>query len=104
HDGTIARLHVPFGDVAEVLDLRRVDVGLQLPVGSDQPPPAGQLQGEVAASLPRAPAAEVAAAELRAEQSRKRGESVVPVVIPGNRKHMWRLLRVGAAERGLVGG
>ncbi len=103
-DDPIAGLHISFGHVAEVFDLRRIDVRLKLAVGSDQPPASRQLQREVAALLPSAPAGEVAAPEFRAEESRKGGEPVVPVMIPGNREHVWRFVHPRVAKCGLVRG
>lgn len=98
----ISRPHVVGGDVAEVLDLRRVEIRLQLPVGPEEPPAAGQLQREVAAALPCRPAGEPAPADRRAEQPREGAEPVVPVVIARDREDVGSLRGTRVSERGFV--
>jgi hypothetical protein len=103
HDGPVARLHVRRGDVPEVLDLRRVDVRLQLPVRAQQPPAVGQPQREVAARLPRGPAREPSSADIGHEEAGERAQPVVPVVIAGDGEDVRRLFRKVVAERRVVG-
>src|SRR5262249_4405092 len=61
-DHAIAGPHVMLGDLAEVLELRRVQIRAQLSGRAREPPTSGQLQREVAAVLTRRPAAEPASA------------------------------------------
>ena len=72
-------------DLAEVLDLRDIEIALKLAIAGDQPPVVWQLQDEVTPALPRPPARKAASANVGTEQPRKRGESVVPVVVAGHR-------------------
>src|SRR3989338_2793841 len=72
----------PPREPAEVVELPRVDVRLELDVHGPEPPPVRELEGEVAALLPRPPAAEQA---LLAEPAREADEVVVPVVVAGDR-------------------
>jgi hypothetical protein len=83
--------------LAEVPDLRVVDVRAELGVDTDQPPALRQLHHEVAAGLHRAPRAERAA--LR-EEPQERGEPVVPVVVAGQcHEHRRRVHRAGPERR-----
>jgi hypothetical protein len=85
----VAGLHVLPDDLAEVLDLRDIEVALKLAIAGDQPPVVWQLQDEVTAALSRPPASKAAFANVGTEQPRKRGESVVPVVVAGHRINVW---------------
>src|SRR5262249_2479829 len=69
---------------------------------AEEPPVSGQLEREVAAVLSRRPTGEPASAYRRAEESRKRAQPVIPVVIAGDRKNVWRLVRISGAERAFV--
>ena len=86
------------GDAPEVVDLGRVDVGVELDVDADQPPPLRQLDREVAAPLLGPPAADPPAL---AEEPQERGQAVVPVVVAGDGEQRRRL--VGVGERRVVG-
>jgi hypothetical protein len=99
-DHLVAWLHVAGGDLAEVLDLRHVEVALQLAVAAHQPPAVRQLQHEVAAALARPPAGEAPAADVRAEQPRERRQAVVPVVVAWHGVDVRPLRRHGVAEGG----
>src|SRR6185369_8936071 len=74
----IAGLQVLVGNLAEIVDLRLVDVRPKLDIRSQDPPPARELYCEIAARLVSLPAGEPS--PLR-KQSRKRHEAVVPIVI-----------------------
>jgi hypothetical protein len=50
------RAGLRFGEVAEVAELRVVDVGVEREVDPQEPPPLGELEREVAPALRRRPA------------------------------------------------
>ena len=101
-DRLVARLHVLDDDLAEVLDLRHVEIALQLAVAADQPPVVRELEDEVTAALPRPPAGEAAAADVGAEEPRERGKPVVPIVVAGHGVDVRPLDRRIVAEGGGV--
>ena len=82
------------GDLAEVLQLRVVDVRALLGVDREQPPPLRQLQREVAAGLGGVPAADRGAV-AGGEDAQERGQPVVPVVVSGQRVERGRSSRPG---------
>ena len=81
--GDLLLLH----ELTKVLELRLVDVGVELHVQSDQPPVVRQLDREVAERLPGLPPADPPAV-LAAEEPRECDEAVVPVVVPWNGEHL----------------
>src|SRR5215211_6961638 len=85
-DDAIVRRH-RVGDLAEVLELRIVDVRLELDVDADEPPAVREPGGEVAARLVGLPAGEAPLA-ARAEETREGDEAVVPVVISRDREDL----------------
>ena len=76
------RLH-RLRDRGKIVALRLVDRIVELRVDRPQPPIPGQLEREIAAPLPRPPAAEMQPVAAR-EQAEEQNESVVPIVIAGN--------------------
>src|SRR5438876_4519142 len=66
-DDAVTGLHLR-RNRAKVIDLRLVDVRIELNVGSDQPPAMRKLDGEVASLLSRLPSCEPL---MRAEQPRE---------------------------------
>ena len=68
-----------FRHALEVLDLRDIEIELELHVEAPDPPAMRQLDREIAARLRRGPLADPAS--LLAEQPDERGQAVVPVVV-----------------------
>ena len=93
-DHPVALLHRPLGDAAEIGDLAGVDVGLELPVHAEEPPPGGQLEGEVAARLARAPAPEAAAGTGEQKSREKATRLSYQSWLPGMAKTWGLSLRV----------
>jgi len=89
-------------DLAEVLQLEPVDVGVELDVEAEQPPAMRQPQGEVGPELLGVPSTHRLGL---AEHPQERGESVIPVVIARDRvrDRPW-IAAVGQCRRVDVGG
>ncbi len=83
--------------LGEVVELTRVEVGVELDVDRPQPPPVREPEREVAAALARAPAADPA---LAAEHPQEAREAVVPVVVARNGAQVGSGLLVLAPQRG----
>src|SRR5262249_58683855 len=98
-DDSVASLDLP-GDFFEERDLRGIEIGSELHVRADEPPAVRQLQGEVASHLRKFAASQPL---VTAEQARKRDETVVPVVVPGNRECL-RMRRLRPRKRRLERG
>src|SRR5947209_10039169 len=79
-DDAVARLEAVLRHFGEVVELGLVDEGAELDVDAPEPPPVGEVEGEVAPTLPRLPPADPATA---AEDAREVDEPVVPVVAAG---------------------
>ena len=73
------------GDIDEIFFLRLIDLRTELQIDRQQPPIARQLQREITAGLSGLAAGE--AARGSAKRARERDQTVVPVVVAGQRKH-----------------
>src|ERR1043165_1723661 len=80
HDDAVCLPYVR-GDAFEIFNLWRVNIRIELNISAQEPPAVREFQSEVTARLSRAPGREPT---LRAEEARKRDETVVPIVIAGN--------------------
>ena len=75
--------------LAEVLELRSVDVRVELGVDAPEPPRLRQAERKVAPALARPPRADPAALREEAHEAR---QPVVPVVVAGNRVEVRNLV------------
>jgi len=99
-DDPIAFDELCLENLEEVRLLRRVDARVERDVDSPQPPAIRQLRGKVAAALHEPPAAEKAALT---EFAHEVGESVIPIVIAGNREQTGRRVPRGGGKRAAEG-
>ena len=97
-DDAVAGLDL-LGDLAEVRQLRVVEVGALLGVDGEQPPPLRQPQCEVAAGLGGLPPADVGAL-APGEDPQEGGQAVVPVVVARQGVENGRRLAVGDGRKG----
>ena len=86
--------------LAEVLELRPVEVGVELDVGRPKPPAVGQAKDEVAATLTRPPRSNPGAL---GEEAREARQAVVPIVVAGNREEMRHFVLGEVRESRAVG-
>jgi hypothetical protein len=83
----------------EEFNLGDIDIGIQLNVNSDQPPTMRQSERKITAALTSLPAAKPTA---RTEQTRKRHEAVIPIVVSGNSEDM-RVRSIGSGQCRFIG-